>query len=117
MNLGCTHCHDQNWGKRLLGETISQGHGTGFPAYRLEWQGLGSLQRRLRACLLRHPRRDAAAGRAGAHRPRALSRMARTGLPIEAPGVRLARSLENAQPDDAASGRDGDHARASQLPA
>ena len=51
MNLGCTHCHDQNWGKRLLGETISQGHGTGFPAYRLEWQSLGSLQRRLRACL------------------------------------------------------------------
>ena len=51
MNLACTQCHDQNWGKRLLAETISQGHGNAFPAYRLEWQGLGSLQRRIRACL------------------------------------------------------------------
>lgn len=50
MNLACTHCHDRHWGDKLLGETISQGHGNGYPAYRLEWQGLGSLQRRLRAC-------------------------------------------------------------------
>lgn len=51
MNLACTHCHDRNWGKVLLRETVSQGHGTAFPAYRLEWQALGSLQRRLRNCL------------------------------------------------------------------
>jgi sulfur-oxidizing protein SoxA len=50
MNLSCAQCHEQNWGKRLYAETISQGHGTAFPAYRLEWQGLGSLQRRIRAC-------------------------------------------------------------------
>ena len=29
---------------------IPQGHATGYPLYRLEWQGLGSLQRRLRNC-------------------------------------------------------------------
>jgi sulfur-oxidizing protein SoxA len=51
MNLACTQCHDENWGKRLLNETISQGHPNAFPAYRLEWQSLGSLQRRIRACL------------------------------------------------------------------
>ena len=50
MNLACTHCHDRNWGKKLAAETISQGHGNAFPAYRLEWQTLGSLQRRIRAC-------------------------------------------------------------------
>lgn len=50
MNLACTHCHDRNWGKRLLAETISQGHGNAYPAYRLEWQSVGSLQRRIRAC-------------------------------------------------------------------
>ncbi|MBM3372457.1 MAG: sulfur oxidation c-type cytochrome SoxA [Betaproteobacteria bacterium] len=50
MNLACTHCHDRLAGRRLLAETISEGHGNGYPAYRLEWQGLGSLQRRLRAC-------------------------------------------------------------------
>jgi sulfur-oxidizing protein SoxA len=50
MNLACMHCHDRNWGKTLLAETISQGHGNAYPAYRLEWQGVGSLQRRIRAC-------------------------------------------------------------------
>lgn len=50
MNLACTHCHDQNWGKTLLAESISQGQPDGWPAYRLEWQTVGSLQRRLRAC-------------------------------------------------------------------
>lgn len=50
MNLSCAHCHDRNWGRTLLNEKISQGHGTAFPAYRLEWQTAGSLQRRIRAC-------------------------------------------------------------------
>lgn len=30
---------------------IPQAHPTGYPIYRLEWQGLGSLQRRLRNCM------------------------------------------------------------------
>jgi sulfur-oxidizing protein SoxA len=50
MNLACVHCHQQNWGRTLLAQTISQGHGNAYPAYRLEWQAAGSLQRRLRAC-------------------------------------------------------------------
>lgn len=50
MNLACAHCHDRNWGRTLFREKISQGHGTGYPAYRLEWQTLGSLSRRIRAC-------------------------------------------------------------------
>jgi sulfur-oxidizing protein SoxA len=51
MNLACAQCHDANWGKRLLSETISQGHPNAYPAYRMEWQTMGSLQRRIRACL------------------------------------------------------------------
>jgi L-cysteine S-thiosulfotransferase len=50
LDLSCAQCHEQNWGKRLRVEKISQGHPNGFPAYRLEWQTLGSLHRRLRAC-------------------------------------------------------------------
>ncbi|MBY0268783.1 MAG: sulfur oxidation c-type cytochrome SoxA [Burkholderiales bacterium] len=50
MNLACVNCHVQNAGRRLLAETISEGHGNAYPAYRLEWQAIGSLQRRLRAC-------------------------------------------------------------------
>ena len=51
LNLGCTNCHDDNWDKRLASSAITQGHPTGYPLYRLEWQSLGSLQRRLRACI------------------------------------------------------------------
>lgn len=51
LNLSCAHCHEANWGKRLLSETISQGHPNAYPAYRMEWQTMGSLARRLRACL------------------------------------------------------------------
>jgi sulfur-oxidizing protein SoxA len=50
MNLACAHCHDRSWGRKLSAETVSQGHGNAYPAYRLEWQSLGSLQRRIRAC-------------------------------------------------------------------
>ncbi len=52
LNLACTQCHDDNWGKKLVGNTIPQAHPTGYPIYRLEWQGLGSLQRRLRNCFI-----------------------------------------------------------------
>jgi sulfur-oxidizing protein SoxA len=51
LNLACSHCHDDRWGRRLAGNVIPQAHPTGYPLYRLEWQGLGSLQRRLRGCL------------------------------------------------------------------
>jgi sulfur-oxidizing protein SoxA len=51
LNLSCALCHDDNWGKRLAGNVVPQGHPTGYPLYRLEWQSLGSLQRRLRNCI------------------------------------------------------------------
>jgi L-cysteine S-thiosulfotransferase len=51
LNLACAQCHDDNWSKRLAGSVIPQAHPTGYPLYRLEWQAVGSLQRRLRGCL------------------------------------------------------------------
>jgi len=51
LNLSCAECHDDNWGKSLAGAPVPQAHPTGYPLYRLEWQGMGSLQRRLRNCL------------------------------------------------------------------
>jgi L-cysteine S-thiosulfotransferase len=51
LNLSCALCHDDNWGRRLAGNVVPQGHPTGYPLYRLEWQGIGSLQRRLRNCI------------------------------------------------------------------
>jgi len=51
LDLACTHCHDQRAGLRLGGAPIPQAHVTGYPVYRLEWQAMGSLQRRLRGCM------------------------------------------------------------------
>lgn len=51
LNLSCAQCHDERAGLRLGGSIIPQGHPTGYPIYRIEWQGMGSLQRRLRSCM------------------------------------------------------------------
>lgn len=52
LNLACAHCHDERAGRHLGGSVIPQGHATGYPIYRLEWQGMGTLPRRLRNCLV-----------------------------------------------------------------
>ena len=51
LNLACTQCHDDNWGKKLAGTPVPQAHPTGYPLYRLEWQSVGSITRRFRNCL------------------------------------------------------------------
>jgi sulfur-oxidizing protein SoxA len=51
LNFSCAQCHDERWDGRLGSSPITQAHPTGYPIYRLEWQSLGSLQRRFRNCL------------------------------------------------------------------
>lgn len=51
LDLACANCHDDNWDKHLAGSAITQGMATGYPIYRLEWQGMGSLARRIRGCM------------------------------------------------------------------
>jgi sulfur-oxidizing protein SoxA len=88
INMSCAQCHDDNWGKRLAGNLVPQAHPTGYPIYRLEWQSLGSLRRRLRNCIT--------GMRAEPYEPDAheyvalelfLMQRAR-GMPIETPAVR-----------------------------
>jgi L-cysteine S-thiosulfotransferase len=52
LNLSCAQCHDGLAGQSLAGSRIPQGHANAYPIYRLEWQAVGSLFRRLRACLV-----------------------------------------------------------------
>jgi L-cysteine S-thiosulfotransferase len=52
LNLSCSQCHDGLAGQRLGGSVIPQGHPNGYPEYRLEWQGMGSLNRRIRNCMV-----------------------------------------------------------------
>jgi sulfur-oxidizing protein SoxA len=88
LNLACSNCHDDNWDKRLAGSAITQGHPTGYPLYRLEWQSLGSLQRRLRACIagIRAQSYDYGALELVELELYLMSRA--RGMPIESPAVR-----------------------------
>jgi sulfur-oxidizing protein SoxA len=88
LNLACANCHDDNWDKRLAGSAITQGHPTGYPLYRLEWQSLGSLQRRLRACIsgIRAQAYDYGAPELVELELYLMSRA--RGLPVETPAVR-----------------------------
>jgi sulfur-oxidizing protein SoxA len=88
LNLACFQCHDDNAGRRLRGDVISNGLGTGYPAYRLEWNTLGSLHRRLRACSLGVRATQFEAG-GPEYLALELYLAARAkGLPVEAPGLR-----------------------------
>lgn len=88
LNLSCAICHDDNAGKKLAGVTVPQGHPTGYPIYRLEWQALGSLKRRLRGCLV-GIRAEAYASGSPEYVALEIYLMDRAkGMPIEAPGVR-----------------------------
>jgi sulfur-oxidizing protein SoxA len=51
LNLACANCHNDNFDKRLAGSPITQAQPNGYPEYRLEWQTMGSLERRLRSCI------------------------------------------------------------------
>jgi L-cysteine S-thiosulfotransferase len=51
LNLSCAQCHEERAGLKLGGSLIPQGHPNAYPIYRLEWQTLGSVQRRLRNCM------------------------------------------------------------------
>jgi sulfur-oxidizing protein SoxA len=88
INLSCAQCHDDNWGEKLAGAPIPQGHPNGYPLYRLEWQSLGSLQRRLRNCMFGMRAEPYAFG-APENVELELYLMARAGgLKMEAPAVR-----------------------------
>ncbi len=88
LNLSCAACHDSNWGKRLASSPIPQAHANAYPIYRLEWQGMGSLQRRLRNCMIGMRAEPFAYG---SDENRALEiylAERAVGMPMESPGIR-----------------------------
>lgn len=88
LNLSCAQCHDDNAGQRLGGSPIPQGHPTGYPQYRLEWQTLGSLQRRLRACLTGVRAEPFAPGAVEWTELELYLKQRAAGMPLETPAVR-----------------------------
>lgn len=88
LNLSCGQCHDANAGRHLRGDVISNGLGTGYPAYRLEWDGMGSLHRRLRACSLGVRATQLGLGSREYLTLELFLASRAKGLPVEAPGLR-----------------------------
>lgn len=88
LDLSCSACHDENWGKKLGSATIPQGHPTGYPIYRLEWQGVGSLQRRLRNCMTGVRAEPYAYGAEELIEMEAYLMQRAAGMPVETPAVR-----------------------------
>jgi len=88
LNLACSQCHNDNWGQKLAGITLPQGHPTGYPLYRLEWQTLGSLQRRLRNCMIGMRAESYAYGSPEFVALEAFLMWRARGMPTESPAVR-----------------------------
>jgi L-cysteine S-thiosulfotransferase len=88
LNLSCAQCHDDNAGRKLAGATIPQGHANAYPIYRLEWQGVGSLQRRLRNCMSGVRAEVPPLGAQDLVELEAWLALRAHGMPLESPGVR-----------------------------
>ncbi len=88
LNLACTHCHDRHWGQRFFTDALSQGQPNAYPLYRLEWQRLGSLERRLRSCYTGVRAEPPAYGDVALRQLSLYLNWRALGLTIEAPAVR-----------------------------
>lgn len=88
LNFSCAQCHDDNWGRRLGSAPIPQAHPNAYPIYRLDWQGMGSLQRRFRNCMSGVRAEAYPYGAPEFAELEAFLMHRARGMPMETPGVR-----------------------------
>jgi sulfur-oxidizing protein SoxA len=88
LNLSCAQCHEERAGLKLGGSLIPQGHPNAYPIYRLEWQTLGSVQRRLRNCMSGVRAQQFEYGSPEMAQLELFLMWRARGMPLEAPGVR-----------------------------
>jgi sulfur-oxidizing protein SoxA len=51
LDLSCSNCHEENNGKYIRADHLSQGNINGFPTYRLKAANMVSLHNRFRGCI------------------------------------------------------------------
>jgi len=88
LELSCANCHEDNYGKMIRADHLSQGQINGFPTYRLKNTKLNSIHARFKGCI-----RDTRAEtfKPGSAEFRALELYVAwrgTGLSVETPSVR-----------------------------
>lgn len=88
LNLSCKNCHEDHWGEKLRGDTLSQGHINAFPIFRLTWQEVGSRHRMFSWCMESIRSEPYAYGSSEYVALETFLAVRGAGLPIETPGVR-----------------------------
>lgn len=88
LDMACIHCHEMNHGNMLRAQRLSQGMANGFPLYRLKWQALGSLHRRIRRCNEQVRAKPYALGAEEYVNVELYLAWRARGLPVETPAVR-----------------------------
>jgi sulfur-oxidizing protein SoxA len=88
LNLSCAQCHQDHAGLKLGGSLIPQGHPNAYPIYRIEWQTMGSLQRRLRNCMSGVRAKQFEYGSLEMAQLELFLMWRARGMPLETPGVR-----------------------------
>jgi sulfur-oxidizing protein SoxA len=88
MNLACTHCHDLQIGKQMRADVISPAHPTGFPIFKMSWQSMGSIDRRLRACFSGVQADVPAPGSPALRQLELFLKMRAQGMPLDGPSLR-----------------------------
>ncbi|MFO7757103.1 MAG: sulfur oxidation c-type cytochrome SoxA [Roseovarius sp.] len=51
LELSCANCHEDNYGRMIRADHLSQGHINGFPVYRLKNSKLNSVHARFKGCV------------------------------------------------------------------
>jgi sulfur-oxidizing protein SoxA len=51
LELSCANCHENNSGRYIRADHLSQGQINGFPVYRFNTTGLVSVHNRFRGCI------------------------------------------------------------------
>ena len=88
LNLACKSCHQDHWGDKLRGDTISQGQINAFPIFRLTWGEVGSRHRMFTWCMESIRSKPYAYGSDEFLALELYLAVRGNGLPIETPGVR-----------------------------
>jgi len=90
LKLSCANCHVQGAGERVRREYLSPllGATTHFPVYRLKWQGLGTLERRLGGCNKNQGEQPHKPGSAWTRDMLYFMAYMSNGLPVNGPDVR-----------------------------
>jgi len=88
LDISCANCHEDNYGKYIRADHLSQGQINGFPAYRLKNAKLNSVHGRFKGCMKNI---RAKPYKVGSDEFRALELYVASrgnGLSVEAPSVR-----------------------------